>query len=120
MSRRRLCRCAFGMAAAIATLQPERQAEFEASHRPCAPGKCDCQCFFCRPDLADAETASNEAAGGAEAVGAAAADDEMQTQAAVGNADAGGGGDGKNVGADGNEAQNNMEDTGAADRIRYF
>ncbi len=49
VSRRRLCRCAFGMAAAVATLQPDLLAEFEATHRPCAPGECVCTCLFCVP-----------------------------------------------------------------------
>ncbi len=48
--RRRLCRCAFGMAAAMATLQPDLLTEFEANHRPCVPGACVCVCSFCLPD----------------------------------------------------------------------
>ncbi len=54
--RRSLCRCAFGMAAAVATLRPELLAEFEANHRSCAPCACVCACLFCVPGGSPDET----------------------------------------------------------------
>jgi hypothetical protein len=109
------------MVAAIATMQPERQAKFEASHRPCAPGKCDCECFFCRPDLVDAETDTQTTGEGDGSGGPSAVEVVAGAQVAMVDEDVDGGG--VDEGAELHDVcgdDDNVDTKVVVNRIHYF
>ncbi len=102
-------------------MQPECQAEFEASHRPCAPGKCDCECFFCRPDLVDAETGTQTTGGGDGSGGPSAVEVVAVAQVAVVDEDVGGGGAMKDVVSHGDGGGDEEVDADVeVNRVCYF